>query len=228
MSADHRETGTPSAPGGCHTTMGSIPNCFTESSIRLALSKVALFLIPLASPTVVSSQSQCDYAAWVAANPQYSGVDRPMPEDSLDQLPIPTAWPDSPEKHALAEIARTGWTWDATMRIVVDTNGAVLEAEVLHLDVWLDGAVGDRRTVAALDKLAAVDTLEALLGGFLGNMEFTPGVRKGVPVPAFMCPNMSAAMMQPELPDAMGFTVIGPSFFAIQVCPTRQQTNSRT
>ena len=197
-------------------------------SIRLALSKVAFFLIPLVSPTVVSSQSHCDYAAWIAANPQYAGVDRPMPEDSLDKLPIPTVWPDSPEKHALAEIARTGWTWDATMRIVVDTNGAVLEAEVLHLDVWLDGAFGDRRTVAALDKLAAVDTLEVLLRGFLGDTKFTPGERRGVPVPAFMCPNMSAAMTRSSLPDEMGFSVVGQAFFAMHVCPTRQQTNSRT
>ena len=141
-----------------------------------------------------------------AANPQYTGVDRPIPEDSLDQLPVHAAWPNSSEKQALAEIARTGWTWDAAMQIVVDTNGTVLEAEVLHLDVWAEGAIGDRNTLAALDKLAVVDTLEALLGEFLGNTEFTPAMSKGVSVRAFVCLSMSAAMRQPEPPEAMGLT----------------------
>ena len=176
------------------------------ASIRLILSTSAFLLIASSMPAVFTAQAECDYAAWLTANPQYATASIPLPADSLDQVPLPTVWPESPERNALAEINRAGWKWDAVLQVVVDTNGTVLDAEVVWLDVWADGPGGVEGPLVALDKLAAADSVGVLLSDVVRSMEFTPGMRKGVAVRALVCPNMAAAVMQPEPPDAMGFT----------------------
>jgi len=171
----------------------------------------------IAVSNVVTAQAECDYQAWLTANPGYTTADTPLPADSLDELPRLTAWPDSLEKHALAEVNRAGWKWDATLQVVVDTNGTVLEAEVVLLDIWADGPTDMRSTFATLDQLAVTDSIDVLLTDYMRNVEFSPAAREGNHVTAFLCPNMSAAVMSPAPRDDMGFSIIGPTFFAIQV-----------
>ena len=71
----------------------------------------------------------------------------PLPADSLDRVPLPTVWPESPERNALAEINRAGWKWDAILQVVVDTNGTVLDAEVVWLPELTSTSPGGDRSI---------------------------------------------------------------------------------
>jgi hypothetical protein len=162
----------------------------------LALVTTALLIPYLGSSRSVGSyrqsDMQCDFAAWKQAHADQSISHWPVPIDSLDQPPVPSEWPTL-EGERVPALA--GWTWDATVEVVLDTSGVVQEIGLLALDVWRDEIANVPQGQVLQNVHLVRDSLQVLVSAFVGGIKFSPGVRQGIHVPTYFCPVVSASMI---------------------------------